>query len=739
MPMAEYCARPSSSPAAGPLSGKGSLTEAPSPACTHVRYHADMSKVSYADLLAALSQASVTLVPGSRLILPKHPKPFVEPFLQGETDSPLVAEVLVIKAVAAVGKSTLAEALAAARQAPLLDLSTVRVATHSLRGLIAGEIAEPADAISRFLKGELPVIIDGLDEGRLLSEEKSFEDFLKTTWDLLLTDRSRIDQPKLVMIGRVETWDLVAASLAEHEDIRASTLTLDFFGSNAACELVHAHARANVEANAAYLGNVVAAQNVIDAYFDAIAVALGLNKHNLWTNEQGRAFAGYAPVLAALGSLLAKTDNFSSLQATLEKTAISRAWKSIEEVAEGVMQREQDKLRKKLSGKLGYPAPAEAYDKKEQYALLTEYVQSGGFKHTDRVRLTSEEYTEYRNLAQQWFGEHPFLKERELANPVLGAMVLARGVVAGDIRDGTGYNLLKDASRQPFLWRSFRYIIETSGMVVINGRCMGYFLASLATDPTADPATSVAIRGTDDESIAHAELTSSEGQWIFDILPPIRFYGRVDNCDVSTEGLVECHGYEYGQSRTAIFLRNTLMSTQCIDFVADHVVLEGQVWLDAAKVLSSPRLDLEVRSGRFGWRGGFGQVYPWNRQNTSLREPPGSRPEGNQLYDLLEGARIRLPRSGSIVLNDDLSVADPRMQWFESTFGDLFPKFMQLMRRHGLAVAEPFSTGGRPKVRLRLNVPWDQLEAAFLERHHADSAVMKLLTEAEKLLSHPDC
>jgi len=694
-----------------------------------------MSKVTYTDLAAALTHVPVVLMPRSRLLLPKHPKPYVPQSLQGETDSPLAAEVLLIKAVAAVGKSTLAHALAAARQAPLLDLSTVRVATHSLRGLIAGEIAEPADAISRFLGGELPVIIDALDEGRLFSQEKGFEDFLETTWDLLLTDRSRTDQPKLVMIGRTETWDLVAASLAGHEDIRASTLTLDFFDPEAASDLIHAHAEANVEANAAYPGNVAAAQNVIGAYFHAIAVALGLDDDKLWTDEQGRAFAGYAPVLAALGRLLAKTDNFSSLRAALEKTAIPTAWTSIEKLAREVMQREHTKLLDQLSGRLGRPAPFEAYDIEEQYAILTEHVQSGAFRDTGRVHLKSDEYTEYRNLAQQWVGGHPFLKERELANPVLGAMVLTRGLVAGNIRDGVGYNLLKEASRQPFLWRSFKSITEASETVAIDGRCLGYLLASLATDPTADPATSVVIRGTDDESIAHAELTSSDGQQTFDVLPPIRFYGRVDNCDVSTEGLVECHGYEYGQSRTVIFLRNTLMAAQRIEFVADHVVLEGQVWLDAADVLSSPRLDLGVTSGRFGWRGGFSQTYPWNRQETSLRETPGSRPEGNRLYDLLEGARIRLPRS-SFVLNDDLSVADPRMKWFEDTFGDKFPKFIRLMLDHALATTTPFATGGKRKLRLRLKVTWDQLEAALLENHSADLVIVEFLAEAKNLLSH---
>jgi hypothetical protein len=37
---------------------------------------------------------------------------------------------------------------------------------------------------------------------------------------------------------------------------------------------------------------------------------LGLAKDALWSPDRGRAFAGYAPVLAALGSMIARFDNF---------------------------------------------------------------------------------------------------------------------------------------------------------------------------------------------------------------------------------------------------------------------------------------------------------------------------------------------------------------------------------------------------------------------------------------------
>ncbi len=52
--------------------------------------------------------------------------------------------------------------------------SPVRVATGSLRALSAA-FTGPRDPLQAFHKGELPVIIDALDEGRLLSNAKRFE------------------------------------------------------------------------------------------------------------------------------------------------------------------------------------------------------------------------------------------------------------------------------------------------------------------------------------------------------------------------------------------------------------------------------------------------------------------------------------------------------------------------------------------------------------------------------------
>src|SRR6266705_1831863 len=73
-----------------------------------------MDEIAFARLFAALAHPKVTLPSRARFIIPASPNPFVPPTLRlSRNGDPLAAEVLFIQASAAVGKSTIAAALAA--------------------------------------------------------------------------------------------------------------------------------------------------------------------------------------------------------------------------------------------------------------------------------------------------------------------------------------------------------------------------------------------------------------------------------------------------------------------------------------------------------------------------------------------------------------------------------------------------------------------------------------------------
>ena len=71
-------------------------------------------------------------------------------------------------------------------RSPILDLAKVPVSAGSLHTLLADlEAADKSDPIAAFHEGRIPVIVDALDEGRLLSNETGIEQFLGSTAELI--------------------------------------------------------------------------------------------------------------------------------------------------------------------------------------------------------------------------------------------------------------------------------------------------------------------------------------------------------------------------------------------------------------------------------------------------------------------------------------------------------------------------------------------------------------------------
>ena len=132
------------------------------------------------------------------------PIPYIPPTFR-VNDGDLNSEIIFVKAPAAVGKSVTAKYLSSKRNAPLLDLADVAVGTGSLQGLLTEYCS---DGVAKFHRGELPIVVDALDEGRILSGENSLEAFLASAMNFLQSNRSTTDRPKLVFFGREESTEL---------------------------------------------------------------------------------------------------------------------------------------------------------------------------------------------------------------------------------------------------------------------------------------------------------------------------------------------------------------------------------------------------------------------------------------------------------------------------------------------------------------------------------------------------
>jgi hypothetical protein len=296
------------------------------------------------------------------------------------------------------------------------------------------------------------VIVDALDEGRLRSGDPNFEEFLKTTWEMLLQDRSVTDRPKLVLLGR----DFVVAELVDLSlqvyapELEVAWLQLDFFDRKDATRVIEAHAAATARRHDRTWKSSAPTRDVIDGFFAAIAAALSLDSDTLWTDPQGRAFAGYAPVLAAIGSLLeGEAKNPIHLKNALAQTGVGRAWDVIVRVANAILVREHDQkvmpqLRQALGG--AAPPPDEAYDAHEQLTYLVQKACGQAVLPTSRVNLRGSAAERYRGVVEKQLQDHPFLQNMELKNDVLKSVVFAHGI-AHELIEDEHVEILREASK----------------------------------------------------------------------------------------------------------------------------------------------------------------------------------------------------------------------------------------------------------------------------------------------------
>jgi hypothetical protein len=370
-----------------------------------------------------------------RVCIAMPPTPFVAPRLDiaGKDPSVIQKEIIFIEASAAVGKSSLARQLSATLKSPFLDLAKVPVSTGSLDALLTDlEAADKSDPLAAFHEGKIPVIIDALDEGRLLSKEAGIQRFLVSTAKLLLSNRSITWRPKLIFLARFESIELARHWIeVTAPEITCATAKIAFFDKEGAWRLIQAYAATAAKPGSQYQQQPQAARDLIGTYFAAMETALGLATGELWQNEQGRVFAGYAPVLAAVGSILAEIDDFISVANNLKSHCGREAWGLIEAVLYEILNREQDKLLKVLSAQCKSPLPDEVYDAEEQMALLAQYVESKPLEGTGRIWLPLADMRKYNNMVQTYLPHHPFIRRHEFGNAVLGSTIVARAVYHG--------------------------------------------------------------------------------------------------------------------------------------------------------------------------------------------------------------------------------------------------------------------------------------------------------------------
>lgn len=662
----------------------------------------------------------VELAPGARLTTPAEPSPFVPQQLVAESEGdPFSAEVIIVSSAAAVGKSTVAKYLAATAQAPLLDLAQTHVSTNSLVGLLATDVVRPQDPTGALQRGDLSVLIDALDEGRLLSGDANFEEFLRTSWELLLRVRTETRAPKIVLFGRDLAAELVQTTLEVYgEDITVSSLTLDFFDHDKAVEVVEAHAAATAQMNRRSWTSSPPVRDTISTFFTAIESALALDSGTLWDNRQGRAFAGYAPVLAAIGTLLASESNPTRLKNALERTGATRAWEVIERVAEAILEREkEEKVLPPFERATSTPPAPELYDADEQLTYLIQLAQQQPLRPTRRISLSGQEAETYQRMLEQQLPEHAFLQEGRLANDVLASIVLAYAVT-NDLLTDAGLRLLREASRLPFLWRSLHRLLDREGPAFVDGRYVGCVLNSLWSDAIVGTARVTARASNDQPEVAVIDVEAGSERWTLEAIHPLEFYEQVRDIDARLEGDVVLQG-PYGQQQSPSFdVRGSvvLVVNGSLDVRTAGIRIAGDFGLSATAVTQPANLEIVVTQGSHIWWGGhIRSLYPWSQHAISLQPPIEEEPT-SPLERLLTRCAERLPAGSPLTFTRDYQPAeDRRLAWVGREFSiEEFSLLVRLLVENGLASAQNApASGPTPMVRVHFAATWDRLLRAL--------------------------
>ena len=306
--------------------------------------------MNFAQFLAAFPAATnhEPLVPGAtgglRYVAEGLPE-FVGPDLapSNEIQQPSHAQIVIVSASGAAGKSTLANELALAKKVAIWDLALAEaVGANSMAGQLIQSFgpAGAAKIYARIAAGETFFVIDALDEATMKSNEAGFDAFIRN----IATIASTSAHTSFVLFARTQTardtWLIL-----DDAGIPTSLLAIQPFNREQAERYIDARIKHDKDPSAAkriqeHRQPFVAARDAILQQLERAVVG-----DDATAEVASREFLGYAPVLETVAVLLAKEKNphelLTGLQATTGVSTSDRPLLVLEHVVTRLLRREQ--------------------------------------------------------------------------------------------------------------------------------------------------------------------------------------------------------------------------------------------------------------------------------------------------------------------------------------------------------------------------------------------------------------
>jgi len=347
---------------------------------------------------------------------------YIEPTfskIQFEKEKP---PVLLISAVGATGKTTLARVLSHQTGLPLLDLSKHKpVGDNTLTGLLTS--AFKVEDLSRVFEGigsgTFGIIVDGIDEGRSKTTEKAFEAFLDDMAKLCKNAQTT----SFVLLGRNQALEDCWLYL-EDKGVSTGLVTILPFDLDGARRYIDAFSDG---AQSAHPEEYV---EVRDMILDRLSAAF---KTSAEKDRSFMSFIGYPPVLDAIVTLLREEQNYHKLKGQLSSSdADDVEVQLLQRIATYICRREkEDKVVPNIITQIVAELPEEEsnaikeriFELEEQCRRLVSYClgKQLGLSRIG-VPLLDERYE--AQLAT-FLPEHPFVSGRDFRNAVFEAVALS--------------------------------------------------------------------------------------------------------------------------------------------------------------------------------------------------------------------------------------------------------------------------------------------------------------------------
>lgn len=528
----------------------------------------------------------------------------------------LSQSVWLIAAPGAVGKSTLAKEICAATNAVYLDLAAASTVAGNY--LVGGLVR--AELWSAWQAGQSTLLVDALDEARLRVTQSSFEDFLADVANVAGTRGVPI-----VLLGRVGIVEEAWSILNYKSGLNPPIFDIELFQPARAKTFVQAAIERLAKAADSttgkrtypYLEGALAAHKSV---YEKAATSL-VDHLTTETSTDGRQFAGYAPVLEAVATVIASESNPAKIDDAIESIFKGQV---LGRVTSEVMVREASKLSNQLAATVSDVNSAGLYEAQEQLSRLASLVLGAGNPKLPSG-LPQHAVAAYEEAVQSLLPQHPFLdsKTQKPAGAVFGACILAAALTGDDA------DLARAAQRfasggpntpNPFLLTFYKEAL--AGRKAIPAEHVGLLYASLEATAGAGESVRLNAEGEGSLEVEMSLLRNDDKEEIYEFstVPgsELRFGRRVGGITVDADG-VDVELGDGGQlelvAPVVVKARNLVLNCGELVVKSDHLRSDDQVvYLEAAQAIADaglrpptvrPSVKLQV-----AWP--ESKVYPWN-------------------------------------------------------------------------------------------------------------------------------